>query len=162
MAGDLLCLPGSPRLHIKKCPKIVLFNGDLLCTFSHVPHYTAKHGAHGLGMGTEMTLKHCVASCHPLRGQSHHYLFLLPRALGAGEVDRTRPPLNSEKSRGGGLVCVGGSMFSWKVQTLKSDPLTSREILHTSGPQFPFCRVRVTVRIGVVVEQSAWHTEVPQ
>lgn len=62
------------------------------------------------------TLRQCAASSYPFKVQSHHCSFLLPRALRAREVDRIYPPLNSEKSRGDGLVHVGGSMFSGKYR----------------------------------------------
>lgn len=38
-------------------------------------------------------------------------------------------------------IWVGGSMVSWKVQTLKSDLLPSEESLSLPGPQFPPSRM---------------------
>lgn len=65
-----------------------------------------------------------------------------------------------------GWACSCGMQYIFrKMQTLRCNLISTEKILHLLGFSFPLCRVaqgKGYCRIGVVVEQSAWHTEDPQ
>lgn len=119
---------------------------------------------------------------HPSRvcsekGERILVAFLVHTQLREEKSERTWPFLGQQRSwwdctemlkpplRGGRLTHVGGSMVSWKVQTLKPDLLLSGESLYLSGPPFPpleWLILSVAMMIEAVVEPSAWHKEGPQ
>lgn len=89
------------------------------CIFSHVPRYTAKHRAHGMGMGMETGMTHSgsvmpLSTLLEVKTTTVHFGCQEPQ--GQGKIDKIYPLFDSEKSRVGGLVHGGGSMFLGKCR----------------------------------------------
>lgn len=89
------------------------------CTFSHIPHYTTKHGP-VVGEGTGMT--HSGSVLPPLtllevKATTVHSCCQQPWEQGWW----TKFNSYFRETQRGWAVHMEGSMFSWNLQTLKSD-----------------------------------------